>query len=105
MSTLARHIIWELLKVLTVWLSAVTLFFVVVLLGREARGGVSAAILLRLIPYILPQAMVYAVPATMLLSVCIVYGRLAGANEIIAVKSLGISPRAVTWPAYAVALA
>lgn len=105
MATLTRQIIGELVGVLIVWLSASTAFFVFCLVAMEVRtGGVNAAILLRLIPFILPQALVFAVPATTLLSVCIVYGRLAAANEVVAVKSLGIPPWSIAWPAYALAL-
>jgi lipopolysaccharide export LptBFGC system permease protein LptF len=54
-------------------------------------------------PYILPQAMQFAVPGAMLLATTSVYGRMASYNEIVAVKSLGISPMVLIWPALVLA--
>ena len=48
--------------------------------------------------YLIPQAMQFAVPGTMLLATTSVYGRMASYNEIVAIKSLGISPMALIWP-------
>ena len=42
--------------------------------------------------------MQFAVPGTMLLATTSVYGRMASYNEIVAVKSLGISPMVLVWP-------
>jgi lipopolysaccharide export system permease protein len=104
MATLTRYIIADLLKVLLLWLGIFTMLFVFSLLGVEfRRGGVSAAIIMKIVPYIIPQALVYAIPATTLLAVCVVYGRISSSNEVVALKSLGISPWAITWPAMAMA--
>jgi lipopolysaccharide export system permease protein len=71
----------------------------VVLIGKEAVDkGIGLGPLLRMAPYLLPQAMQFAVPGTMLLATTSVYGRMASYNEIVAIKSLGISPMAVIWP-------
>ena len=106
MATLTRYVIFELLKVLVLWLGVFTLVFVFSLLGVELRrGGVSPAIALKILPFIIPQALVYAIPATVLLAVCVVYGRIASGNEVVALKSLGISPWSVAWPGFALAFA
>jgi lipopolysaccharide export system permease protein len=39
----------------------------------------------------------------MLFAVCFVFGRMTGFNEVVALKSLGISPMAVVWPVLALA--
>ncbi len=49
------------------------------------RGGVSTwwdspAVLVKILPYIIPQALVFALPATVLLAVCVVYGRISSSN-------------------------
>jgi lipopolysaccharide export system permease protein len=67
------------------------------------RGGINPAIILKMVPFILPQALVYAIPATVLLAVCVVYGRISSSNEIVALKSLGITPWQMVWPTYALA--
>ena len=69
------------------------------LIGKEAVDkGIGLGPLLRMAPYLIPQAMQFAVPGTMLLATTSVYGRMASYNEIVAIKSLGISPMAVVWP-------
>jgi lipopolysaccharide export system permease protein len=80
-------------------LTGLTLLIFVVLIGKEAVDkGIGLGPLLRMAPYLLPQAMQFAVPGTMLLATTSVYGRMASYNEIVAIKSLGISPMAVIWP-------
>ncbi len=54
-------------------------------------------------PFLLPQALQFAVPAAMLLAASNVFGRMSSYNEIVALKSLGISPMVVIWPALAFA--
>jgi lipopolysaccharide export system permease protein len=104
MATITRYIVVELLKVLVLWLGMFTLLMLFSLLFLEAqRAGIGAGIVLRIIPFILPQTLAYAIPATALLAVCVVYGRISAANEIVAVKSLGIGPIALAWPAFALA--
>jgi lipopolysaccharide export system permease protein len=71
----------------------------VFLMGKEAVDkGFGLGPLLRLAPYLLPQAMQFAVPGTMLLATTSVYGRMSSYNEIVAIKALGISPMVVIWP-------
>jgi len=59
---------------------------------------------LRLLPFALPTALAYAVPCTLLFAICQVYGRMSADNEIVAAKALGISPVALLWPAWGLAL-
>lgn len=102
MATLTRYVVWELLKILVIWLGLFTGLLLFVFLGLEAtRSGVSPAVVVQLVPFLLPQTLAYAIPATTLLAVCIVYGRVSAANEVVAIKSLGIKPIALAWPAFA----
>lgn len=104
MATLTRYVVWELLKILVIWLGLFTGLLLFVFLGVEAtRSGISPAIVVQLVPFLLPQTLAYAIPATTLLAVCIVYGRISAANEVVAIKSLGIKPMALAWPAFALA--
>jgi len=80
-------------------LSCMTAFLFVILAGKLAvEEGLGLVPVLRALPYILPQAMQFAVPGTMLLATVTVYGRIAASNEIVAVKSMGISPMSLVWP-------
>jgi lipopolysaccharide export system permease protein len=102
MATITRYVVAELVKVLVLWLGVFTMLLLFVLLAAEmTRSGIGPLVILRLVPCILPQTLVYAIPATSLLSVCVVYGRMSAANEVVAIKSLGIGPAALAWPAVA----
>jgi lipopolysaccharide export system permease protein len=99
MRILTRYIVFDLLKVFLLTLLSMTVFIFLGLLGKEAvENGLGLIPILRMGPYILPQAMQYAVPGTMLLATTSVYGRIASSNEIVAVKSLGISPMVMVMP-------
>jgi lipopolysaccharide export system permease protein len=99
MRILTRYVLFDLLKVFLITLTGLTLLIFVFLMGKEAVDkGFGLGPLLRLAPYLLPQAMQFAVPGTMLLATTSVYGRMASYNEIVAIKSLGISPMVLVWP-------
>src|SRR4029078_7913687 len=99
MRILTRYVLFDLLKVFALTLTGVTLLIFIVLIGKEAVDkGIGLGPLLRMAPYLIPQAMQFAVPGTMLLATTSVYGVMASYNEIVAIKSLGISPMALVWP-------
>ncbi|NOY40625.1 MAG: YjgP/YjgQ family permease [Planctomycetes bacterium] len=99
MRILTRYILFDLLKVFLFTLLGMTVFVFLVLIGKEAvDNGLGLVPVLRMLPYLLPQAMQFAVPGTMLLATTSVYGRVAASNEIVAIKSLGISPMVMMWP-------
>ncbi len=60
-------------------------------------------VMLWTMPFMLPEIMGITIPVSMLFSVCSVFGRMTGANEVVALKSLGISPMAIVWPAIVLA--
>lgn len=60
--------------------------------------GLGPLAIIQLMPYFLPLALQFAVPATLLFAVCSVYGRMSADNEIIALKSVGLSPSRVMTP-------
>jgi lipopolysaccharide export system permease protein len=99
MRILTRYVLFDLLKVFLLTLTGLTLLIFIVLIGKEAVDkGIGLGPLLRMAPYLIPQAMQFAVPGTMLLATTSVYGRMASYNEIVAIKALGISPMALVWP-------
>lgn len=104
MSLLTRYVLAELLKIFLLALTVLTLLMLVYGLVKQARDqGLGPEQVVRLIPYILPEMLRYTIPATLLFAVACVYGRMSGSNEIVAIKSLGISPMAVVWPGYILA--
>lgn len=101
MKILQRYILGELLKVFVLLLSVLTVMLVFVGVFREAQqNGLGGAQILQILPFIIPSLMPYTIPATLLLSVCVVYGRLAGDQEVIATKSAGINPLSLLMPAF-----
>ena len=99
MRTLTRYVSFEFLAVFSITLAGITAFMLVVGVGREAvREGLSFGPLLRIMPFIVPVSMRFSIPAAALLAACSVFGRMSGENEVVAIKSLGISPQAVISP-------
>lgn len=104
MRGLTRYVLFDLLKVFLITLAGMTLIMILAGVGQEAvRQGLGLGPIFRLIPFILPEAMRFAVPATVLLATCTVFGRMGADNEIVALKSLGISPTVVIAPALSLA--
>ena len=105
MKIITRYVLSELLQVFLVSLSALTLFMLVVGLVKEAQQqGLGLVQILLLVPYVLPEAMRFAVPGTMLFAVSSVFGRMSASNEVTALKAAGITPMALIWPAVMLAL-
>jgi len=99
MKILTRYILAELLKWFLLSLAVLTLIILVFFVAREAiRRGLPPEGVARLIPCFLPTALWFAVPGTLLLATTSVYGRLAGSNEVLAIKVQGISPRRILEP-------
>jgi len=104
MRQITRYIVFELIKISFIVLSALTILMLLIgLVQRAVREGMGPLPVLRLIPYLLPDALRFAIPGTMLFAACSVYGRMSADNEIVAIKSLGISPMVVVWPAMVLA--
>lgn len=100
MRRITSYVILELLKVFVVALMALTVLMLIIgLIQRAVQEGMGPLPVLRLIPFVLPDALRFAIPGTMLFAACSVYGRMAADNEFVAIKSLGISPNVVVWPA------
>ncbi len=99
MSLLARYTLGEFLKVLLATLVVATALMIVVGVSKEAiQNGLGFAQIVPLLPYILPEALRFAVPGTTLFAACSVFGRMSATNEVVAVKALGISPLVLLRP-------
>ena len=104
MRILTRYILWELSTAFLIALCAMTAFMFLALMGKEAvENGLGLGPILRMMPFMLPQAMQFAVPGALLLATTSIYGRVSSSNEIVAIKSLGISPMTMVWPTLALA--
>lgn len=101
-----RYILWELLRIFLMALIGLSTIVVMAGIVQEtAQQGLGPEHILMLIPLLLPSTLPYIVPATMLFTVAVVYGRLSADNEITALKSAGVPVRVVIWPALFLSLA
>ncbi|MBS0211071.1 MAG: LptF/LptG family permease [Planctomycetes bacterium] len=106
MRTITRYALFEVLKIFLVSLFLLTTLFIIYVVFREAKDrGLDPRQVVRILPYALPEALRFTVPATILFAVSSVYGRMSGSNEVVALKSLGISPMVVLWPVFWLAAA
>lgn len=99
-----RYILRELTKIFLISSLGFVGLMVLVGLAQEALdNGLGPDIIFRLIPFVLPKALMFAMPATCLFSACVVFGRLAAENELIAIESLGLPKSVMVVPALVLA--
>ena len=102
MYIISRSILLDLMKLFSFWLLIMTMVMILIFIGQEAvRMNLGIGPTLKLIPFALPTALSFAVPATILFATCFVYGRMSADNEVVAIKSLGISPLVLLSPVLA----
>jgi lipopolysaccharide export system permease protein len=88
---LSRYVMDQVLRAFVLAVLALTGVIVLIMVMAEAtRQGLSPGDVFRLMPYIVPGTLTYTVPVAILFAVTVVYGRLAGDNEIIAMKAAGL---------------
>lgn len=110
MATLRRYVIVETLKI---FLMAIAVTLLLMVLGGGAKEGLKQGLppqmVAQLLPYMVPEMLRFTIPGCLLFAVCTVFSRMAAAQEITAVKALGINPLALIWPvlvlAYGLSLA
>ncbi len=101
MRLLQRYILWELTKVFLFLLSLLTILLVFVGVFKEiSESGLGPWQVLQILPFIVPSLLPFTIPATLLLAVCVVYGRVAGDQEITAAKAAGINVMSLLLPAF-----
>ncbi len=97
---LKRYVMGEVLRAFLLAVLTMTIIFVLFMVMAEAtKMGLSPSDIATLVPYIIPSTLPYTVPVSMLFAVTVVYGRLASDNEVIAVKTAGLSAMTILWPA------
>jgi lipopolysaccharide export system permease protein len=100
-----RYIIFDILKLFFASLLLITVTLVLIIVVNKAMQiGVPFQHAIQLVPFVLPEALRLAIPMTLLLATTISFSRMAGSNEIIAAKALGISPWRLIWPVLIVAM-
>jgi lipopolysaccharide export system permease protein len=105
MYILTRYVVTEVLKYFLLTLIGLTLIVTVVMgINEGLKRGLPPMVMFHVMPYMLPEMLVITLPVSLLLSVSIVYGRMTGTNEVVALKSLGINPMVIVWPVIVLAV-
>src|SRR5713101_4542473 len=92
-------ILWELTKVFVMSLVGITgILLMAGIVAEATQQGLGPAQILAAIPLLIPSTLPYTIPATTLFAACVVYGRLAADNEILAIKAAGVNILKVVWP-------
>jgi lipopolysaccharide export system permease protein len=96
---LFRMIMWELCKVFVLSLVGITgILLMAGIIAEASQQGLGPTQILAAIPLLIPSTLPYTIPATTLFATCVVYGRLAADNEILAIKSAGVNILTVVKP-------
>src|SRR5438067_1348123 len=75
------------------------------IVAEASQQGLAPGQILAAIPLLIPSTLPYTIPATTLFATCVVYGRLAADNEILAIKSAGVNILKVVKPGIFLGLA
>ncbi len=98
---LQRYVFGEILRVFTFVLIVLTVLVIFAGVVQQAlERGLSLQHTLKILPFIVPSMMPFTIPSALLLTVCVVFGRIAGDNEITAAKAAGINVLSLLWPAF-----
>jgi lipopolysaccharide export system permease protein len=105
LNILQRYVIMEVVRAFSLALLTMSAIFVLFMVAAQARDiGLSPQDIVELVPYVIPSTLPYTIPVSLLFAVSVVYGRLAGDNEIIAVKTAGVSVMKILWPTFHLAI-
>lgn len=100
MRLLQRYIFFELLRLFTYLVCGLTVLLVFIGLFKEAsERGLGHTQIFQLLPYVAPSMLPFTIPATLLLTVCVIYGRVAGDQEVVAAKAAGVHVMTLLNPA------
>ncbi|MEW4529562.1 LptF/LptG family permease [Maioricimonas sp. JC845] len=98
---LQRYIFGEIARIFVLILSCLTVLLIFVGVFQQAsETGLGPMLLIRILPFIVASMLPFTIPAALLLTVSLVYGRIAGDQEVTAAKSAGINVLALMWPSF-----
>ena len=82
---LQRYVMGEVFRSFFMALLTITIIFVLfIVMAKATELGLSPREILAWSPFVIPGSLPYTVPVSLLFAVTVVYGRLAGDNEVIA---------------------
>jgi lipopolysaccharide export system permease protein len=99
---LHRSFFYELTKVfLLAFVGLTALLLLAGVVDQAIRNGLGPTQILAAIPLLVPGTVPYTLPTTTLFATCIIYGRAAADNEILAMRAAGVHIRHAILPALA----
>ena len=104
LSTLHRYVFRELAKGFVMSFLALTGIMFLGAAFKSLRHGIGALEILRFAPYVIPFSFAWVVPAAILTTTVMTYGRLSADNELAAIRASGIPIRYMCYPALVMAL-
>jgi len=105
MSAVTRALLIELFKAFAITVVVVASILMFSDIIKEAQlHDIPGAQLVHLIPFVVPFAIKTGFHGALVFATCVTYGRFAASNELLAIKSMGISPLTMLWPVPAFAL-
>jgi lipopolysaccharide export system permease protein len=94
-----RMILWELTKVFVMSLIGITgILLMAGIVAEASQQGLGPGQILAAIPLLIPSTLPYTIPATTLFATCVVFGRMAADNEILAIRAAGVNVGKVALP-------
>jgi lipopolysaccharide export system permease protein len=98
-SILFRMMMGDLCKVFVIALIGITgILLMAGIIAEAQQQGFGPKQLLTAIPLLIPSTLPYTIPATTLFTACVVYGRLAADNEVLAIKASGVNVFQIVKP-------
>ena len=106
MNVIVRYILRELGLTFLIGFAVLTsLLLVIGLIQKALDSHIPLIFVVQLVPYVFAEMSAITLPVTLLLAVTIFFAKMAGNNEVVALKALGIHPKAFLIPVYMLAAA
>lgn len=105
MYRLQQYVIGELLKSLVV--SVLGIGLVITLVGgllEAIRHGLPVSLVGQMLPFLIVKMSEMVIPAALLFATCATFSGMSNANELLAIRALGIRPLALAWPVLVIAV-
>lgn len=101
MKIVTRYILKQVLLIFFISITLMTFAFTLYIVSEATiKRGLPVYLSIRLVPFAMPYLLSITLPVATLLACSLFYAKMAGSNELIALKSLGIAPWRVFLPVW-----
>jgi lipopolysaccharide export system permease protein len=85
--TLRRYVFVQLCGDLPIPLVSLTLPFIIVTVIQYVQEGHGALMILRVVPFVVPAALAWTIPISLLMTCVVVFGRMSSDHELVAARA------------------